>query len=172
MDAEIAKGATVPDPVIFASPADIELPSDPIRPNWVIEGSPQVRSKRVAESADGTSSVMVWSCTAGRFDWYYTVEETLHIISGEVLVTDEKGDVHRLGPGDMAFFPAGSRSTWHVPHHVLKLAVCRHRMPRPFGFLLRAWNKAVDVLTGFSAGAVKPEHRPATGANGVRATAA
>ena len=160
----------MPQPVIFATPTDIELPSDPIRPNWVIEGSPQVRSKRVAESADGTSSVMVWSCTAGRFNWYYSVEETLHIISGEVFVTDEKGDVRRLGPGDMAFFPVGSRSIWHVPHQVLKLAVCRHRMPRPFGYLLRAWNKAVDIFTGFSAGGTKPEYRSPM-SQGARVTA-
>lgn len=152
------------EPVIFAKPAEIELPADPIRPDWVIEGSPAVRSKRVAESADGTSSVMVWSCTAGRFNLYYSVEETLHIISGEVFVTDENGEVHRLGPGDMAFFPAGSRSAWHVPVHVLKLAVCRHRMPRPFGYVLRIWNRLVDVATGFSAGRVQPKARPALSA--------
>ena len=146
------KGKAVPEPVIFVSPADIELPADPIRPNWVIEGSPQVRSKRVAESADGTSSVMVWACSAGRFNWYYAVEETLHIISGEVFVTDENGEVRRLGPGDMAFFPAGSRSTWHVPQAVRKLAVCRHSMPPLLGLVLRIWNGAINRLTGLSAG--------------------
>jgi uncharacterized cupin superfamily protein len=150
----------------------MELPADPIRPTWVIEGSPQVRSKRVAESADGTSSVMVWSCTAGRFNWYYSVEETLHIISGEVFVTDEQGQVRRLGPGDMAFFPAGSRSIWHVPREVRKLAVCRHRMPRPFGYLLRAWNKLIDVLTGFSSGKVKPGGQHALRADPGHMTAA
>ncbi len=160
----------MPEPVIFVTPADIELPPDPICPSWVIEGAPQVRSKRVAESADGTSSVMVWSCTAGKFNWLYSVEETLHIIAGEVFVTDENGDIHRLGPGDMAFFPAGSRSTWHVPDRVLKLAVCRHRMPRQFGYLLRAWNRTIDILTGFSAGAAKPVDRPAM-SQGARATA-
>jgi hypothetical protein len=35
---------------------------------------------------------------------------------------------------------------------VRKLAVCRHSIPRPFGHVLRAWNKAVDMITGFSAG--------------------
>jgi uncharacterized cupin superfamily protein len=43
--------------------------------------------------------------------WHYAVDETVHIISGEVIVTDEQGRVHRLGPGDMAFFPAGSHSS-------------------------------------------------------------
>ncbi len=94
---------------------------------------------------------MAWSCTAGRFVWCYKVDEMLHVISGEVFVTDEKGAVRRLGPGDMAFFPAGARSVWHVPHEVRKLAMCRHKMPRPFGTLLRAWNNLIDRVTGFSA---------------------
>jgi len=95
---------------------------------------------------------MAWSCTPGRFEWHYAVDETVHIISGEVFVTDEKGRIHRLGPGDMAFFPAGSHSVWQVTKEVRKLAVCRHSMPRPFGFVLRAWNKVFHRLTGFPTG--------------------
>ncbi len=110
-----------------------------------------MRSKYLARSADGASSVMAWSCTAGRFIWCYKVDEMLYVIAGEVFVTDENGGVRRLGPGDMAFFPAGARSVWHVPHEVRKLAMCRHKMPRPFGTVLRAWNNLVDRLTGFSA---------------------
>ncbi len=136
---------------VFAVPADVELELDPIRSDWVIEGTPQVRSKYLAQSADGASSVMAWSCTAGRFIWCYKVDEMLHVVSGEVFVTDENGAVRRLGPGDMAFFPAGARSVWHVPHEVRKLAMCRHKLPRPFGTVLRAWNHLIDRLTGFSA---------------------
>ena len=149
------------EPIRFAAPAHVELVPDPIRPNWIIEGKPEARSLRLAESADGSSSVMAWSCTAGRFRWCYAVDETVHIISGEVFVTDESGATRRLGPGDMAFFPAGSRSTWTVPNEVRKLAVCRHSMPRPFGYMLRAWNKAVDMFTGFSAGERQAGGRPA-----------
>ncbi len=136
---------------VFAIPADVELELDPIRPDWVIEGTPQVRSKYLARSAYGASSVMAWSCTAGRFIWCYKVDEMLHVISGEVFVTDEEGAVRRLGPGDMAFFPAGALSVWHVPHEVRKLAMCRHKMPRAFGTLLRVWNHLIDRATGFSA---------------------
>ena len=107
---------------------------------------------------------MAWSCTAGCFTWCYAVDETVHIISGEVFVTDGTGATRRLGPGDMAFFPAASRSTWTISNEVRKLAVYRHGTPRPFGHALRAWNKAVDILTGFSAGepsrATVPLRRP------------
>lgn len=136
-------------PVAFAAPADSELEPNPIKAEWIIEGRPQARAKRLAQSADGTSSVIAWSCTPGRFEWYYAVDETLHIISGEVFVTDDEGAVHRLGPGDMVFFPAGSHSIWHVTQEVRKLAFCRHPMPRPLGLALRAWNKIVNRLTGF-----------------------
>jgi uncharacterized protein len=136
---------------VFAVPAEIELDLDPIRSDWVIEGTPQVRSKYLARSADGASSVMAWSCTAGRFIWCYKVDEMLHVISGEVFVTDQNGAVRRLGPGDMAFFPAGARSVWDVPNEVRKLAMCRHKMPRPFGTMLRVWNNLIDRVTGFSA---------------------
>ncbi|MGH6672751.1 MAG: cupin domain-containing protein [Xanthobacteraceae bacterium] len=144
-------------PILFARPSDIELGNDPIRPEWVIDGQPLARSRRLAESGDGASSVMAWSCTAGRFNWHYSVDETVHIIAGEVFVTDHNRHSQRLGPGDMAFFPAGSCSTWYVPVEVRKLAVCRHNMPKPFGLLLRAWTKLAHRLSGYSAIFVDPE---------------
>ena len=148
-------------PVVFASPATADLVPVPIPRDWIIEGTPQARSARLATSADGTSSVIAWSCSAGRFTWHYAVDETLHIISGEVFVTNERDEVHRLGPGDMVFFPAGSRSTWYVPHEVRKLAFCRHSMPRPCGYALRAWNKLVGIVTGNTAAPLEPQREPA-----------
>ncbi len=133
-------------PIVIAPPAEVELVPAPIPTDWILAGTPEARSRQLARSQDGASSVMAWSCTAGRFNWHYTVDETVHIISGEVFVTNEKGEECRLGPGDMAFFPAGSRSTWWVPVEVRKLAVCRQAMPLPFGFALRAWNKAARIL--------------------------
>jgi uncharacterized cupin superfamily protein len=160
----------VSEPVVFAVPADVELEPAPIPPDWIIEGRPQARSKRLATSADGTASVMAWSCTAGRFNWHYAVDEATHIISGEVFVTNEKDEERRLGPGDMVFFPAGSHSIWHVPHEVRKFAVCRHSMPRPLGTALRAWNKLVGILTGTAGGEL--DSRPALDVSPARVTAA
>jgi uncharacterized cupin superfamily protein len=71
----------------------------------------------------------------------------VHVISGEVFVTDETGLERRLGPGDMAFFPAGSHSLWRVPVAVRKLAVCRHALPKPLGTAVRAWRRLVAVAT-------------------------
>src|ERR1700733_4366106 len=102
------------NPIVFAVPAEVELLPAPIPPHWIVEGTPQARSKRLAASADGASSIMAWSCTPGRFNWHYSVDETLHIISGEVFVTDHNGEIKRLRAGDLGFFPAGSSALWHV----------------------------------------------------------
>jgi uncharacterized cupin superfamily protein len=138
--------------IVIAAPASVDLMPDPIRPEWVLEGQPQARSKLLARSKDGGSTIVAWSCTAGRFNWHYTIDETVHIISGEVFITNEKNEVCRLGPGDMAFFPAGSRSTWRVPHEVRKLAFCRNCMPLPISFFLRAWNKSKRTLAALLQG--------------------
>jgi uncharacterized protein len=148
--------------IIFADPATVALDPAPINPGWIVEGTPQARARELARSADGTAVVVAWSCTAGRFNWHYTVEETVHVISGEVFVTDESGAERRLGPGDMAFFPAGSRSLWRVPVAVRKLAVCRHVLPKPLGFAVRAWRKLIALATGEASGtALAPDKRSA-----------
>jgi uncharacterized protein len=67
-------------PVVFAAPAHVELESNPLCADWIIEGTPQAWAKRLAQSADGTSSVIAWSCTPGCFEWHYAVDETVHII--------------------------------------------------------------------------------------------
>jgi uncharacterized protein len=166
------KENTVSAPVVTVSAADAELDPAPIPSDWIIEGTPQTRSTRLAVSTDRTSSTIVWSCTAGRFNWHYTVDETLYVMSGEVLVTNEKGEVRRLGPGDMAHFPAGSHSIWYVPDYVKKIAFCRHSLPLHFGFALRVWNKLSRILTGSSAVGSQLERTPAVTDERARATAA
>lgn len=162
----------MPHPVVFAVPADTQLESAPLPADWIIEGKPQARSKRLATSPDGVSAVIAWSCSAGRFHWHYTVDEVLHIISGEVLVTDEKGECRRLGPGDVAYFPAGSHSVWHVIHEVKKLAICRQSIPRPLGLALRAWNKLAAMLAGPAEDEDALEGKPAVSRDPERVTAA
>lgn len=162
---------TVPHPVVFAAPADIELLPAPIPAHWITEGAPEARSKRLGTSADGTASIMAWSCTPGRFTWRYRVDEFIQIIAGEIFVTDEKGQSRKLGPGDMVFFPAGSVSHWHVTKEVRKLAVCRHSMPRPLGFALRVWNKLAAILSGPAEDSDPLESRPVVAVDGERVTA-
>ena len=154
----------VPKAITFAVPADLKLKPAPIPADWVIEGNPQARSRRLSTSPDTTSSTMVWTCTPGKFHWHYNVDETLYILEGEVFVTNEKDEVRRLGPGDVAFFPAGSDSVWRVTKDIRKIAFCRQSMPLLAGFGLRAMNKCINILTGRDVSALdsqEPDETPA-----------
>src|ERR1700739_71802 len=102
--------------------AQVNLNPSPIRPDWILEGNPTARNKLLSSSADGTASTLIWDCTAGRFNWFYGVGETVYVIEGGVVVTDVTGTARRLRAGDTIFFPAGSRAEWHVEDYIRKIA--------------------------------------------------
>jgi uncharacterized cupin superfamily protein len=124
-------------PIVLETAAAVSLDPEPIPKDWILSGSPEATSKKLAKSADFNSYIMVWDCTPGRFTWYYNKDETLVIVSGEVFITDQRGDERRLGPGDFAFFPGGSSATWRVTARLRKVAVVRETMPRPLGLMVR-----------------------------------
>ena len=111
---------------------------NPIRREWVISGSPRARATELVRSPDGTLTAAQWECTAGTFHWYFWVEETVHVLDGEVLVRDSVGRHTLLRAGDIAVMPANSWAIWHVERYVRKLAICRYPVPWPLGALLRA----------------------------------
>ena len=131
----------------FATLSGLAMRDLPIRPAWIRAGTPHARLAEIARSADGPAVTVQWDCTAGTFDWIFGVDETVHILEGEVSVADAAGAVRTLRPGDVAFFPSGSVTLWHVETYVRKLAFCRHAMPVPLGFALRAFNK-LKALAG------------------------
>ena len=120
-----------------AAPDAADFRPDPIRPEWVIAGRPHARAVELVRSPDGTCTSAQWDCTAGTFHWYFWVEETVHILEGEVLVRDAQGRHALLRPGDVAVMPANTWMVWHVERYVRKLAVCRYPVPYPLGGLVR-----------------------------------
>src|SRR5262245_27602010 len=93
---------------LIAAATTAGLNATSIARDWILEGKPETRSKELARSHDRTSHVMVWDCTAGRFNWHYNKDETLVVIEGEAFISDQNGGERRIGPGDMVFFPAGT----------------------------------------------------------------
>src|SRR2546421_4496224 len=132
--------------LVIAAAATADLEPAPVIPEWVLNGTPETRSKELVRSHDRTSYVMVWDCTAGLFNWHYNKDETLVVISGEAFITTEKGEERRLGPGDIVFFPAGTSCTWCVPTYIKKVAFLRHTMPRPLGLGVLAWNRLLRIV--------------------------
>ena len=123
--------------VVRLGVGEVSLNPSPIYPSWVLEGNPVARNKVLSSSADGTASTLIWDCTAGRFNWFYDVDETIYVIEGGVVVRDHAGAARRLGAGDTIFFPAGARAEWHVEDYIRKIAFCRVPLPQPVVFAKR-----------------------------------
>lgn len=132
-------------PFSAASLADLDLDPAPIRPEWVLEGQPVARCRHWSDSSDGTTSAMVWDCTAGTFRWYFGGDEIVHIIEGEVIVSGDGAPARTLRPGDAALFRAGTWATWHVPHYVRKHAICRDSLPSAIALPLKATRRAFSL---------------------------
>ncbi len=118
-------------PSIVLGDVQVELQPAPINPDWVLSGTPIARNRLLSRSDDTTACTLVWDCTPGQFEWHYDTEETIHILSGRVVLEDGNQAPRRLGPGDVVFFPAGARVRWTVEEHVRKLAFFRRTLPRP-----------------------------------------
>jgi uncharacterized protein len=109
----------------------------PIQPDWILEGAPVARIEQLSSSADGTAGTFLWECTAGRFNWFYSFDETLYILEGTFTLKDPEGNTRRVVPGDIIYFPKGARAEWTVDNYVRKVAFCRTALP---GFLVSARN--------------------------------
>ena len=138
--------------VIKLAVGQLALNPSPIHPEWVIEGNPIARNKVLSSSADGTASTLIWDCTAGRFNWFYDVDETIYVIEGGVVIRDAGGAARRLSAGDTIFFPAGARAEWHVEDYIRKIAFCRAPLPRPIVFARRGY-RFLKRLVGTRGGA-------------------
>ncbi len=103
--------------------------ASPIRASWILAGEPVARVALLSSSADGTASTYYWDCTAGRFNWYYAFDETLHILEGSVRLKAPSGSSRMVVAGDTIFFPAGSQAEWTVDKYIRKLAFCRTPLP-------------------------------------------
>ncbi|PZQ19239.1 MAG: cupin [Ancylobacter novellus] len=131
--------------------AAIELDPSPIEPSWIISGDPQASGKLHSASADALSSTSIWACTAGAFRWNFVWDETVHIVSGSVDVTDETGTRTTLVAGDVAYFAAGSWATWEIRDHVKKIAFCRRPFPRPVLAAMGMKRRVAGLLRGGAA---------------------
>ena len=119
--------------LIVTSPFTIELRPAPINPDWIIDGQPTARNAVLSTSRDGCASTILWECTAGRFEWHYDIDETIHILDGSVVLQSARMPATRVNAGDVVFFKRGTRARWHVEGYVRKLAFCRRTEPAIVG---------------------------------------
>ena len=106
-----------------------------------LEGNPEARSCPLSISADSAARTLIWSCTEGKFNWYYDVDETIVILEGSIVLESEGMPPKRYGVGDVIFFRNGAHAKWHVEGHVKKVAFFRQTNPFGLGLAVRALNK-------------------------------
>ena len=131
---------------ILVASSKIPLSPAPIPQSWILEGNPTARSRVLATSDDNSTMTMVWDCTAGRFNWFYNLDETVSVVAGGMTLTDHSG-VRRVTAGDVIYFPAGSQAMWTVEDYIRKVAVVRQPIPTSVSLGLRAMRKFARTVT-------------------------
>ena len=131
----------MPLPLIETGDCDVDLSPSPIEPSWIIEGNPEARSHQLSASADKAAATLIWSCTEGKFHWYYDRDETIMIFEGSIVLESEGMPPQRYGAGDVIFFRHGAHARWHVEGYVKKVAFCRQTNPIGLGLAARVVNK-------------------------------
>ncbi len=142
--------AMVVETSIRVGTAAANFVANPIVPAWILGGNPVARLELLSSSADGTASTYYWDCTAGRFNWFYSFDETLHILEGSVTLKFPSGATRRVVAGDTIFFPAGSRAEWTVDNYVRKLAFCRTPVPGYLTFARQLVRRVRRMISGDS----------------------
>ena len=105
------------------------LKPSPINPEWILEGSPEAKCANLSKIGNFWTTVDHWSCTAGKFRWHYDIDESILILEGEALITDDNNVQYRATPGTTLTFPNGTKATWVVPNYVRKVAFNQRHVP-------------------------------------------
>jgi uncharacterized cupin superfamily protein len=132
----------------------------PIETSWILEGSPVARISVLFRAHDGTATTVVWDCTPGRFNWFYSMDETVYLLEGSLTLKDGNGS-RLVKAGESVFFPKGSSAEWTVHSPVKKVAFLRAPLPgslasarrflaRTKRVVLRQPVNKMAVLFGFS----------------------
>jgi hypothetical protein len=138
----------MPLALIETGHCNVDLSPSAIEPSWILEGNPEARSRVLSTSADGTAKTLIWSCTEGRFNWYYDRDETILILEGSIVLESDGIPPKRYGVGDVIFFRNGALAKWHVEGYVKKVAFLRQTNPLGLGLAIRAVNKLKRTFVG------------------------
>ncbi|MHC0432614.1 cupin domain-containing protein [Streptomyces sp. O3] len=99
---------------------DVALEPEPLTPDQIVSGEPEVTGKVLWESADGRQLRGIWQITPGVVT-DTEANELFVVVSGRATVEVEGGDTLELGPGVAAVLREGDRTTWTV-HETLRKA--------------------------------------------------
>ena len=99
---------------------DADLEPDPLDPEQIVSGSPEVSGAVLWESEDGRQIRGIWQITPGTVT-DTEANELFVVVSGRATIAVEGGPVFDVGPGDACVLREGDRTTWTV-HETLRKA--------------------------------------------------
>jgi uncharacterized cupin superfamily protein len=135
-----------------AGPELPQMKDCPINPSFILEGSPKTRIAILSDgSTDASAFTVMWDCTAGRFNWSYTIDETVYVLEGAVTITLPSGTTHHLVAGSSYFFARGTTAQWRVDKYVRKVAFCHEPLSTKVLLAKRAFRAMKRVVRPGSA---------------------
>lgn len=76
------------------------------------------------QSEDGRILSGVWEADPGLSRWEFTTRgESIHVLEGRMVVTEDGGEPVTVEAGTAAFFPIGWKGTWDVQERIRKFFV-------------------------------------------------
>lgn len=130
----------------------IDLKNCPIRDSWILEGEPNARIAVLSDgSSDRSAFTVMWDCTAGRFNWFYSIDETVYILEGAVCLTFPSGATRQLVAGSSYFFARGTQAEWQVHDYVRKVAFCHEPLSAKVFIAKRAFRALRRAISPGSA---------------------
>jgi uncharacterized protein len=133
----------------------VDLHPAPIEPSWVIDGDPRAKARQLYKSLDRQLWTVVWECTEGRFNWYYSVDETILILEGSIVLESDVLPPKRYSAGDTILFRKGAHARWHVEGYVKKLAVFHRVLPAPIALIVRLLGVLTRAFTSGNRASLK-----------------
>jgi uncharacterized cupin superfamily protein len=101
--------------------SSVELEADPLRPDQIVSGTPEVSGKVLWESPDGKRFRGIWQITPG-VATDIEGDEIFVVVSGRATVERlDTGESVELSPGTVGILTAGSPTRWTV-HETLRKA--------------------------------------------------
>ncbi|AKZ59571.1 hypothetical protein SAM23877_6526 [Streptomyces ambofaciens ATCC 23877] len=97
-----------------------ELEPEPLSPDQIVSGTPEVTGKVVWESADRRQVRGIWQITPGVVT-DTEADEMFVVLSGSATIEVADGPTLTVGPGDLVVLREGDRTTWTV-HETLRKA--------------------------------------------------
>jgi uncharacterized cupin superfamily protein len=97
-----------------------ELAPDPLDPDQVVSGNPQVSAAELLDTE--ALSVGIWQHTAG-VSTDVEVDEIFVVLRGRATIDVDGGPTLQVGPGDVGVLEAGAKTTWTVHDDLRKIYI-------------------------------------------------